>query len=162
MCPSGGLVLLLIPMYASRASLLVPLWLISALVVRWKFIPICPQNSAMMARLQSNLHPEHMRAFYKGAILSDETLRRLGFVGFQEVIQQPGDVMASHSFHCGLGMHKLAEAHSWFSNAWYRLRLHDAPELPIFCPWTPDAVEETSDETHEEEGAGEEEEDEEE
>ena len=102
--------------------------------VHWKFIPINPHNNIKMSLLQACVDPEHMRTFYKGAMLSDETLRRFGFADFTEVIQQPGEAVTAHSYHCGLGMQKIAEAHSWFSEAWYGLRLDNAPELPVFFP----------------------------
>ena len=87
-----------------------------------------------MAQLQTCVDPEHLETFYKGAMLSNDTLERLGFVGYTEVIQEPGEVVTSHSFHCGLGMQKIAEAHSWFSKEWYRLVLENAPELPVYFP----------------------------
>ena len=108
--------------------------LIVADAVHWKFIPINPHNNIKMSLLQACVDPEHMRTFYKGAMLSDETLRRFGFADFTEVIQQPGEAVTAHSYHCGLGMQKIAEAHSWFSEAWYGLRLDNAPELPVFFP----------------------------
>lgn len=108
--------------------------LIVVVAVHWKFIPITAENSIKMSLLQTCVDAEHVRTFYKGAMLSDETLHRLGFANYTEVTQLPGEAVTAHSFHCGLGMQKIAEAHSWFSEPWYSLRLDNAPELPVFFP----------------------------
>ena len=50
--------------------------------VHWKFIPITAENSIKMSLLQTCVDAEHVRTFYKGAMLSDETLHRLGFANY--------------------------------------------------------------------------------
>lgn len=84
-----------------------------------------------MAQLQGSLHDDHKGEFYKGAILSQVTLHGMGFEGCREIRQMPGDIVASHNYHFGLGFSKIAEAHSWFSQPWHMLNVSHSPELPV-------------------------------
>ena len=83
-----------------------------------------------MMKLQSSLAPSERAHFYKGAILSDVTLDTMGFTGWKQVKQQPGDIVCSHNYHFGLGFTKIAEAHSWFSGSWHLLKVAVSPEIP--------------------------------
>ena len=84
-----------------------------------------------MVDLIAAVHKEHKTYFFKGAILSNDTLKMMGFQDYTEVVQEPMQVMCSHSYHCGLGMKKLAVAHSWFSRSWFMLNVSLGAELPV-------------------------------
>ncbi len=100
-----------------------------------------PKNTCAMGGLQHALDEQDKRLFFKGAILADDTLLHFGFEGYTEVVQRAGDVVTSHSYQCGAGTFKIAEAHSWFSDPWYQLRVPHTPMTPCCfdqsADWTP-------------------------
>ena len=98
---------------------------------RWKFIPVTPGNTLAMQTLQTSLQQEHQVDFYKAPILADATLSGFGFRDFSEILQNPGDIVGGHSFHCGLGGCKIAEAHSWFSGRWALMLPEEATDTPV-------------------------------
>lgn len=102
--------------------------------MHWKFIPPTPHNNRQLVLLQSLLDPVHAELFFKNAVISDTTLEQLTFKGVKEVRQAPGNMMASHGYHCGVGWEKIAEAHGWFSGAWYQLHAATSTDLVVSGP----------------------------
>ena len=96
----------------------------------WKFVPTTPANTRGLGGIQFLLEEHDRQLFYKGVMLADQTLDAFEITGYQQVVQRPGQVVTSHSYHCGMGTTKVAEAHSWFSDPWWTLQVKHAPELP--------------------------------
>jgi hypothetical protein len=106
--------------------------------VLWTFIPHNAANNRALATIQVNLDEYHFANFYKGAMLAKETMDHFGFQDVQLVRQHRGEVMMSHAYHFGLGMEKIAEAHTMFSAQWEMLFVSQSNELPICTSQPPE------------------------
>ena len=98
--------------------------------VRWKFIPINFENNVRLFRLVSDVAQDIAESCFKGLLLTDATLQHYGITGATEIVQRPGSAIASHNYHFGIGMQKIAEAHQWHSKPWFMLKTATHADFP--------------------------------